>query len=233
MPSTPLPGDVYREAFRLTDMWIMPKVTVVLLERLEKDRSVTNVMKLWLVIAYKLPNDHLKKYTERVITAMDNGNLSGPDWDVLGTSILGVLSPAMVDILHCRMTAARHVPPYRQNSNCRKGDLCAFGWKDIWRRVYMKALLRRGEARLSGYELFLRMDDHKGKVPDLCEACHKDSLDTLYERKFFDEEDDIIARAVAKLAKLELRVTAFLLLKMHCMLMRLLRVERSIRHFPH
>ena len=64
-----------------------------------------------MAIAYKFPGDFVKKYTERLIAAMDNGNLSASDWDTLGTSVLGVLSAATVDILHCRMTIARHVPP--------------------------------------------------------------------------------------------------------------------------
>lgn len=52
------------------------------------------------------------------------------------------------------------------------------------------------------YELFLQIEDHQGKVPDLCELCHKHTVDSLYNSKFFEMEDETVARALAKLAKL-------------------------------
>lgn len=191
---------VYYEVFRLADMWIIPDVIEALRIRLDTDRSVSSSSKLWFSIAYKFPKPSIKTYTERVLYAIERGNLGAREWDALGGAIMGTLSEATVKILQSRMTMARHVPPYHQPDKCYKGALCAFGWKEGWRRLYSKLLLRG----TSGPDLYWRMDDHKKTLPDICDACFAYTLEQLNASKFFDEEEVIIGRAVEKLFKMNI-----------------------------
>lgn len=206
-----LDSALYQEVFRLANMWLITDVMDVMCSRLESESGVPNSLKLWFAVAYKLPVKALSKYADKMIHAIINGNLSRSDYEILGAPILGILTEASINSLRYRMNRARHVPPYHQPENCRKGKLCAYGWREAWRFLYSKILLKGS----SGEEVHWRLDDHQTTIPDVCAHCMKYTLDKLYDSQYLFGEEDILRMTVMKLEKLVILVvsTFFLCLR--------------------